>query len=175
VAENPRISVDGTLHSVNGEGVVRLKTRFESDGNEVWLALTDPQRLAHWYGKVEGDLRDGGQFTAFVTASEWDGLGMIDTCNPPRRLEVTMWEVEDAKHIVKAELLDDGDGTILALEVGGLPLDLVWAYGAGWQVHLEDLGAHLSGHDSMNLPTRWDELEPLYRGMTVEPLSLPSS
>jgi hypothetical protein len=81
-----------------------------------------------------------------------------------------MWEIENAEHIVAAELIDDGDRTMLVLEVRGLPLDLVWAYGAGWQVHLEDLGTHLSGQKDLNLPTRWDELEPLYRGMTIVPL-----
>jgi uncharacterized protein YndB with AHSA1/START domain len=162
--------INGTLHSGNGEGVVRMKCRFENDLDDVWSALTDPLRLARWYGKVEGDLRVGGSFAAFVSASEWDGRGKIDVCLPQRRLEVTVWEEESAKHVLAVELSDEAGQTILALEVRGLPLDVVWAYGVGWQVHLEDLGAHLSKHGSMNLPTRWDELEPLYRAMTVAPL-----
>lgn len=147
-----------------------MKCRVESDCDDVWSALTDPHRLARWYGKVEGDLRVGGVFTAFVLASEWDGRGRIDACVPQRRLEVTMWEEEGAEHVLAAELIEDGGSTVLVLEVRGLPVELVWAYGAGWQVHLEDLGTHLSGQESLNPPTRWDELEPLYRGMTVEPL-----
>jgi len=147
-----------------------MRCRFESDRDDVWSALTDPLQLASWYGKVEGDLRVGGSFTAFVLASEWDGRGRIDVCLPPRRLEVTVWEEESAKHILAVELSDEAGQTILALEVRGLPLDVVWAYGVGWQIHLEDLCAHLSQHGSMNLPTRWDELEPLYRAITVAPL-----
>ena len=170
MAKNPRLSFEATLHSVNDEGVVRMKCSYESDCDDVWSALTDPQRLANWYGRVEGDLHVGSEFTAFVTASEWDGRGRIDACVPLRKLEVSMWEIENAEHIVAAELIDDGDRTMLVLEVRGLPLDLVWAYGAGWQVHLEDLGTHLSGQKDLNLPTRWDELEPLYRGMTIVPL-----
>jgi len=81
-----------------------------------------------------------------------------------------MWEQEGAQHVLKAELFDENGPTTLALEVRGLPLDLVWAFGAGWQVHLEDLGSHLSGQGSLNPPTRWDELESIYRGMTVAPL-----
>jgi hypothetical protein len=81
-----------------------------------------------------------------------------------------MWEKEGAEHVVVAELNTDGDPTALALEVRGLPVDLIWAYGAGWQVHLEDLGSHLAGEERLNLPTRWDELEPIYRQMTVVPL-----
>ena len=147
-----------------------MKGQYVSDCNDTWSALTDPQRLAHWYGKVKGDLFIGGEFTAFVFASEWNGRGRIDACVPQQRLEVTMWEEEGKEHSVTAELIADGHLTIIELEVRGLPLDLVWAYGAGWQVHLEDLGVHLSGQEKLNLPTRWDELEPLYREMAVIPL-----
>jgi uncharacterized protein YndB with AHSA1/START domain len=170
MAEHPTVSVEGTLHSVNGEGVVQLKGKFRANRDDVWSALTDPQRLSRWFGKVEGDLRVNGVFTAFVFASEWNGHGRIDACVPQRQVSVTMWEQEGAEHVIAAELIEVGDPTTLALEVRGLPLDVVWAYGAGWQVHLEDLGAYLSGQEKRNLPTRWDELEPIYREMTVSPL-----
>ncbi len=170
MAENPSLSVEGSLHSVNGEGVVRMECSIESDCDDVWSALTDPERLKNWYGRVEGDLRVGGEFTAFVLASEWDGRGRIDTCLPQRKLLVTMWEVEDAEHVVAVQLINDGGSTKLELEVRGLPLDLVWAYGAGWQVHLEDLGAYLSGQENLNAATRWDELEPHYQSLTILPL-----
>jgi uncharacterized protein YndB with AHSA1/START domain len=147
-----------------------MEVRYASSCDDVWSAITDPRQLAHWYGRVEGDLRAGGDFTAFVLASGWDGRGRIDACSPQGSFEVTMWEEEGAEHAVAAELVADGDQTDLALEIRGLPLDLVWAYGAGWQVHLEDLGSHLAGQESMNLPSRWDELEPFYREMTVVPL-----
>jgi len=170
MAGEPGLTISGSLHSVFGEGVVRMNAKYESDCGDTWSALTEPQRLAHWYGKVEGDLRVGGEFTAYVLASEWDGRGRIDACVPQQKLEVTVWEKVGEEHVIAVELMADSDLTTLVLEVRGLPLDLVWAYGAGWQVHLEDLGAYLSGQGSRNLPTRWDELEPLYRGITVVPL-----
>jgi uncharacterized protein YndB with AHSA1/START domain len=170
MAATQRPSIEGTLHSVSGEGVVRMKCRFEHDHDDVWSALTDPQQLAHWYGNVEGDLRVGGEFRAFVLASEWNGQGIINVCVPHERLEVTTWEEVGAEHILAAELVGEGALTHLVLEAKGLPLDLLWAFGVGWQVHMEDLATHLSGQDHMNLPTRWEELEPLYRGMTVKPL-----
>jgi hypothetical protein len=82
-----------------------------------------------------------------------------------------MWEEEGREHVVTADLVAEQDETVLALEVRGLPLDLAWAYGAGWHVHLEDLGAHLAGKTGINLPSRWDELEPCYHEMKVEPIS----
>lgn len=170
MTESHGIVIEATLHSADDAGVVRLNARFESDCAGLWSALTDPNDLAHWYGRVEGNFRIGGEFTAYVWASEWDGRGRIDACVPQRRLKVSVWEKEGEEHVVAVELVADGAHTTLKLEVRGVPLDLVWAYGAGWQVHLEDLGAHLSGQESRNLPSRWDELEPLYRGLTVEPL-----
>jgi len=147
-----------------------MKSRFENEIGDVWSALTDPQRLARWYGKVGGDLRVGGVFTSYVRSSEWNGQGRVNECVSRQRLEVTMWEEEGKERNLAAELIDDASATILMLEVRGLPIDLVWAYGAGWHVHLEDLATHLSGGESLNPPERWDELEPLYRAMTVVPL-----
>ena len=91
-------------------------------------------------------------------------------CVPPRQLRVTISEEEGPEEVVTAELAADGDRTTLELEVRGMPLDLVWAYGAGWHVHLEDLGAHLAGQDRANSDTRWNELEAIYREMAVVPL-----
>lgn len=168
--EGPGSSIVGTLHSDGDKGVVRLKGWYENELSDTWSALTNPQRLAHWFGKVEGELRVGGEFTAFVSASEWDGRGRIDACVPLQRLEIAMWEEEGKEHTVTAEVTAEDGQTIIVLEVRGLPLDFVWAYGAGWQVHLEDLGAHLSGQERLNSVTRWDELEALYQAMAVVPL-----
>lgn len=171
MTENLGAAIEGTLHSDGGKGVVRMKSRYATDIDDLWAALTDPQRLARWYGKVDGDLRLGGEFTATVHGSGWDGRGRIDVCDPPRKLEVTMWEEEGAEHVARAELVADGDNTTLVVEVRGVPLELVWAYGAGWQAHLENLGAQLSGQDCSDWPSdswpRWEELAPSYRETAV--------
>ena len=52
-------SVLGSLHSVEGEGVVRMEDRLDTGIDDLWGALTDPERLAHWYGEVEGELSQG--------------------------------------------------------------------------------------------------------------------
>jgi uncharacterized protein YndB with AHSA1/START domain len=174
MTESPEPAIEGTLHSVGGKGVVRMKSRYETDIDDLWSALTDPQRLGRWYGNVDGDLRVGGEFTATVHGSGWDGRGRIDECDPPRQLRVTMWEEAGAEHLTTAELVADGDDTVLVLEVRGVPLALVYAYGAGWQAHVENLGAHLAGQDCADWPSgswpRWEELAPSYREMTVVPL-----
>lgn len=175
MTKDPETAIEGTLHSVDGEGVVRMKSRYATDVEDLWTAITDPARLSRWYANVVGDLRVGGEFTATVHGSQWDGRGRIDVCQPPRRLEVTMWEEGGAQSVVVAELVDDdGGGTVLVIERRDVPLDKAYAYGAGWQVHIEDLASHLAGHDCVDFGeawlARWDELAETYRGMTAAPL-----
>jgi hypothetical protein len=38
-------------------------------------ALTDPSRLARWYGEIEADLRPGGEHRGRLLASGWEGSG----------------------------------------------------------------------------------------------------
>lgn len=79
----------GSLRSEGGMGVVRMEDRFDSDVDDVWSALTEPSRLARWYGEVEGDLRVGGEYRARLHATGWEGTGRVEACGPPRRLMVT--------------------------------------------------------------------------------------
>jgi len=69
-----------------------MEDRFDTDVDDLWSALIDPDRLARWYGQVEGDLRLGGEFRLLVHGSGWDGTGRIEACEPPRRLVVTTRE-----------------------------------------------------------------------------------
>jgi uncharacterized protein YndB with AHSA1/START domain len=174
MTETPGASIEATLHTSDGEGAVRMKIRYATGVDDLWSALTTPARLASWYGHFEGDFRVDGEFTAFIPASGWDGRGRIESCDPPRQLRVTMWEDEGAKGAIAAELVADGDDTMLQFEKRGIPLDLPWAFGAGWHAHFEDLAAHLGGEDRTDLAARWnarfDELEPSYREMKVTPL-----
>ena len=57
-------------------------------------------------------------------------------------------------------LTADGDQTILVWEERGMPLDYLAAYGAGIQVHVEDLAAYLAGRERGDADARWNELLP---------------
>jgi hypothetical protein len=48
-----------------------------------------------------------------------------------------------------------------------MPLDLLAAYGAGVQVHVEDLAAHLAGRERCDADARWDELQPAYADLAA--------
>ena len=157
----------GSLRADNGTGVVRLEDRFPTDVDDLWSALTDPRRLARWLGEVEGDLRPGGEFRAHFFASGWEGTGRVEVCEPPQRLLVLTRAADEPdatdEHAIEVTLTAAGDHTILAWEEREMPVNLLPAYGAGVQVHVEDLAAHLAGRERCDAAARFDELVPAYR------------
>ncbi len=161
----PRIL--GTLHAVDGTGVVRLQDRFGTDVEDLWTALTEPARLVRWLGEVEGDLRQGGEFRAHFFASGWEGTGRVEECEPPRRLLLTTTAPGEPDGVLEATLTAVGGDTVLVIEDRGLPLGSLTAYGAGDQIHVEDLAAYLAGHEHCDARARWQELHPAYEELAA--------
>ena len=158
----------GSLRSADGKGIVRVEDRFDTDIDDLWSALTDPRRLARWMGEADGDLRLGGEFRARFFASGWEGTGRVEACEPPRRLLLlTMQPGQPDEHFIEVTLAADGDQTILVWEERGMPLDQLAAYGAGIQVHVEDLAAYLAGRERCDADARWQELLPAYQDLAV--------
>jgi uncharacterized protein YndB with AHSA1/START domain len=159
----------GSLRAVDGKGVVRMEDRFDTGIDDLWSAITDPSRLARWYGQIEGDLRLGGEFRARIHASGWEGSGRIQACEPPRRLLVVLKEDhQEYEQVSEVTLTADGDQTILVLEESGMPVNLLAAYGAGIQIHVEDLAAHIAGRERCDAGSRWNELQPLYQPLAAD-------
>ena len=157
----------GSLRSADGKGVVRMEDRFSSSIDDVWSALTDPSRLARWMGEVEGDLRLGGEFRFHFFASGSQGTGRVDACEPPRLLLLTMALGQPDEDVVEVTLAADGDQTVLVWEERGMPLDLLAAYGAGVQIHVEDLAAYLAGRERGDADARWNELQRAYKDLAA--------
>jgi uncharacterized protein YndB with AHSA1/START domain len=167
----PGTRILGSLRSGDGTGVVRVEDRFDTDVDDMWSAITDPDRLARWIGEVEGDLRLGGEFRAHFFASGWEGTGRVEACEPPRRLLVlTRQPGQVEEHSIEATLTADGDQTILVWEERGMPLDHLAGYGSGIQVHVEDLAAHLAGRERCDASARWAELLPAYEDLAAHEL-----
>jgi uncharacterized protein YndB with AHSA1/START domain len=174
----PGARILGSLRSADGQGVVRIEDRYDTDADDLWSALTDPGRLARWYGQVDGDLRPGGEFRLYIESADLDSTGRVEACEPPRRLLVTTRETDESFQrgrgaspfdaSIEATLTADGDHTILVIEVSGMPLDKIAFYGAGWQIHAENLAAHLAGRDRDDSDARWNELVPPYQDLAAK-------
>ena len=161
----------GSLRSADGKGIVRMEDRYDLDIDDVWSALTDPSRLASWYGEVEGDLRLGGEFHLRIPG-EWEGTGRVDACEPPRRLLLTMRDDDPRpgqpdETVTEATLAADGDGTVLVVEERVLPLDLLAAYGAGVQINVEKLANHIAGRERPDVEARSEALFPAYQALAA--------
>jgi hypothetical protein len=114
----------GSLRSAGGKGVVHMQDRAGTDIDDVWSALTDPSRLARWYGTIEGDLHLGGEYRARLYASGWEGTGWVEACEPPRRLLVTIRHAGDqGEGAIEVTLEADGDQTVVVWEERGMPPD----------------------------------------------------
>ena len=146
-------------------GAVRVEDVYDTDIADLWSAITEPHRLARWIASVEGDLRVGGIVETRFT-STWEGPGRIDVCDAPNHLVVTMEPGTDDEAVIEAVLTAEGERTRLVVEERGLPLDVLYKHGAGWQAHVEDLGRYLAGGES-TWKARWEELTPSYQSLGV--------
>jgi hypothetical protein len=69
--------------------------------------------------------------------------------------------------VIEAHLTAEGDQTRLVWETRGLPVDLLPAYGAGIQIHVEHLADYVSGRELHIDDSRWDELFAAYEAVGV--------
>jgi uncharacterized protein YndB with AHSA1/START domain len=155
-------------------GAVRVEDVYDTDIDDLWQACTVPQRLARWIAEVSGDLRVGGTVNAVFT-STWSGPARVEICDAPSHLLITTEPGTDDEAQIEAWLTAEGSRTRLVVEERGLPVDRLHFHGAGWQVHLEDLGRSLVGDEpahpggwSQQTPAaawhrRWTELIPAYQ------------
>jgi uncharacterized protein YndB with AHSA1/START domain len=85
-----------------GEGVrVLLARDYDAAIEDVWDAMTDPERIKRWFFPVGGDLRAGGKFQL-----EGNAGGDILQCEPPQRLRLTFG---GPMSLVELRLAADGD------------------------------------------------------------------
>ena len=122
---------------------VLLRRTYDTPIQDVWDAMTQPDRLKRWFLPISGDLRPGGSFQL-----EGNGGGEILSCEPPRLLRATFG---DPNSIVELRLTPQGDSdTELELE-HSVPIELAQSgagalyVGPGWDGALMGLGRYLRG------------------------------
>lgn len=96
--------------------MVKREIVLPSPREEVWEALTDPERLEDWFAnEVELDLREGGDAT-FRWANGEERHAVITEVEPMRRLAFA-WDPspEERDGEVEFTLDDDVDGTRLTV------------------------------------------------------------
>lgn len=126
---------------------VTLQRRYATDPDDLWQALTDPERLARWLGRMT--VQPTGVGEAFEVhlgeAADDVGRGAITRCDPPHALACTWIWGQEAESTVTVTLtpIDQG-ATLLRLQHSRLePVEAV-GYGIGWEDLLTGLAVALA-------------------------------
>jgi len=152
----------GTGRIPAGEGhTVRLTRTYDAALEDVWDAVTNPDRISRWFLPVSGDIHVGGRFQL-----EGNAGGQILECEPPNRYRIT-WSAMDTGNPadvseVEVRLAADGGGrTTLELAHTAVVPEEMWpvygpgAVGVGWDGGLLGLALHLETGGSVDDPTAW--------------------
>jgi uncharacterized protein YndB with AHSA1/START domain len=148
--------VEGERTPAGESRSVVLRRRYAAEIDDVWDAITDPERLKRWFVPVSGDLRLGGKYQI-----EGNAGGEILRCEPPRLLAVTWVYGDDAPSEVGVRLSPVADGTDFELVHSAVVAPERWseygpgATGVGWDLALLGLGLHLAG-EVIEDPAAWE-------------------
>jgi uncharacterized protein YndB with AHSA1/START domain len=124
---------------------VAIRT-YDTTVDDLWDAITTPERLARWFLPVEGDLTLGGRYQLKGNAG-----GTITRCERPEALDVT-WEFMGGTSWVSLRLVPDGSKARLTLEhvahKDGMGEENLKRFGPGmvgigWDLGLYGLERHL--------------------------------
>jgi uncharacterized protein YndB with AHSA1/START domain len=151
----------GTLRADGDRFASRFERRYDGSPEEIWSALTEPERLRRWLAEViDGRMAAGGEFTF-----RWNGDDdqtarcRVRVFEPPRVLELDWGFVGEPDSVLRIELSPAAGGTLLVLDHRQLPRQQAAGYGAGWQAHLDALAdSDLAAWDA-----RFAEFLPTYR------------
>ncbi len=128
---------------------------YPTQADDLWDALTNPERIPRWFLPIAGDLRPGGRYQL-----EGHAGGKITKCERPNTLEAT-WEYGDSVSWIRVELEEENQGTRLTLEhimLKDEEGEAHWkiygpgATGVGWELSFLALDYHLSKNSAVINP-----------------------
>jgi uncharacterized protein YndB with AHSA1/START domain len=155
------ITTDGTGRTV------RFERTLDYPADEVWSALTEPDRLEEWLTAATFEHREGGAVSFDFGEGGVCG-GRVLVFSPPTLLEYEWIFPNGDRSVVRWQLgaVDGRRATRLTLVHSLLTADMAPGYGAGWHAHLEQLAGHLAGDVPEWVPL-YQELRPRYDAMAV--------
>jgi uncharacterized protein YndB with AHSA1/START domain len=155
----------GRREEREGRACVVLERTFRAPVEDVWAAVTEPERLVRWVGTWDGDPADGSvQFRMTAEGEDVDAQTfVIRECTPPTRLVVD----SQAPYATEGDLVDwrielslrEADGVTTLEFVQPLPeARMAENIGPGWEYYLDRLVTVETGGDVAGVA--WDEYYP---------------
>ena len=149
----------GTIPAGEGHAVT-LRRTYNSSIDDVWDALTTPDRINRWFLPISGDFRLGGTYQF-----EGNAGGKILACEKPNRLLVTwVYGSEDPSAISEVEIRLTAlgpDSTEFQMVHTAVVPNEMWdtfgpgAVGAGWDGGVMGLGLYLASGKTVDDPIAW--------------------
>ncbi len=148
-----------------GEGnTVTLRRTYNASIDDVWDALTKPERIGRWFLPISGDFRLGGSYQF-----EGNAGGKILACEKPNRLLATwVYGSEDPSAVSEVEirLTAAGDeSTVFEMAHTAVVPEEMWdtfgpgAVGVGWDGGVMGLGLYLDSGATVDDPMAWQVSE----------------
>jgi uncharacterized protein YndB with AHSA1/START domain len=136
----------------DGAYVVLTRT-FRAPIEDVWAAVTEPDRLARWIGRWTGDPAQGR--VRFEMLYEGEGAEpeecTINACDAPHRLELTFQMAYDehtpATWHLELDLTESDGVTTLTFAQSMDDPAMAESVGPGWEYYLDRLVAAETGGD----------------------------
>lgn len=141
-------AVDRSVASLEREGrsakAVTLSRSYDTTIEDLWDAVSNPERIPRWFAPVAGDLRVGGRYQITGNAG-----GTITRCEAPEAFDLT-WEFGGDTSWVELRLAAEGTARTRLTLVHIAHDSPHWeqfgpgAVGVGWELGLLGLGLHLA-------------------------------
>lgn len=157
----------GTLTIDGDHATMTFVRRLPFPIEDVWAAITEPAQRAVWFGETTIDARVGGTIEMMPTETpappEMKRMtGRILAWEPPYLLEHEWRQgiVEDG--VVRYELVEDGDATVLTFTHSGLSVANAKGFIPGTHAFLDRLETQLAGGQLPTWHDRYQEVAPAY-------------
>lgn len=150
---------DGTIEYAEDRVIFRFERHLRHPIGMVWTAITDPHRVAVWFGGcVEIDLKVGGEYVSYHQG-DMRVVDRIVRLEPPRLLAHSFWAEVNPSALVTWELHPSAEGCVLVLthslsiadiqaartRFGDDSTIILSRNAAGWHRILDKLEAALTG------------------------------
>jgi uncharacterized protein YndB with AHSA1/START domain len=155
--------------TISGEmAEITFERHLPHPAEKVWAAITEPDKRAEWFGPTTIDPRPGG---IMVTTAEGPPApeevrrteAEILTWEPPHVFEYKEKASNVGETIVRFELENEGESTILRLTNSRLKPEDAGGYAPGWHAFLDRMEAHLNRHELPVWGQRYGEVQEQYR------------
>lgn len=158
----------GILSADGPDAQVRFARVYPTSPGDLWSAVTAPERVARWLGRLSGDLLPGGTFVLDMADDQAEdpagerATGEVLACEAPHRLVLSWRFPGEPPSEVEVEVGAHPGGALLVLEHRRLSRAAARGYGAGWHTFLDHLDSVLAGGPD-GWTDRFLELLPAYR------------